>query len=546
MMKRLNLLLAVLGVCILAGNAYAGTIDVWTGTAGNFSDGTNWQNGGPSAWTNGGEIEFNTAATDATVNDGPWDFSSTMSFEFWGGATMRIADGGNLKVRKLYLGTGGVGNIIQTGGYLNVRGSDDCHIGHNGGEGNYTISGGTFDVKKLSLSGATGTLTVIGDAATIMMNRLYLGSDRSGNYGTGTLEFQIGATGVSPLVIDAGGEFHFDEGGASSTVNLLLSATAAPAADIVLINNGDNVTLVTTFDTLNGGSAAEGTQIVLGGNTYSLSYVYAAGADALANDIALVYLGGASDQTAHTPVPANGASVDTTLALLDWINPDPNVPGNPVYCDVYLGMAADRLSMDKITLGNDISQVDINTTNFPTYGNLQNNTQYYWAVDVHDGGNVRSGPMWSFLTAHNDAPVVNAGPDQVSWLGKSGTPSQEVIALDGSSSDDGPYTVLWTQVANGAPSVTITPNNVDDTSVTVTARGTYVFMLTADDGAKQTSDTVQVIVGSTACDASHMSTGASYDAMDQNHDCVVNMADFAMLIVSDWLTCTDRLTNCGN
>ncbi|MDD5010789.1 MAG: hypothetical protein PHQ00_01565, partial [Phycisphaerae bacterium] len=244
--------------------------------------------------------------------------------------------------------------------------------------------------------------------------------------------------------------------------------------------------------------------------------------------------------------PPNGVTVDTSLALLDWTNPSPQVQGNPVYCDVYLGTEPNRLNMDKITLGDNISQVAVNTTYFPTYGNLQNETRYYWVVDVHDGNDLRSGPMWNFFAYRNDAPVVDAGPDQVIWLGMSGTQGQETAALDGETSDDGDYTVLWTQMSNGAPTVSITPNNIDDTSVTITARGTYEFMLTADDGYMQTSDTVQIVVGSTSCDASHMSTGAEYDAEDQNQDCVVDMADLAVLIANDWLLCTDWLTNCGN
>jgi hypothetical protein len=392
-------------------------------------------------------------------------------------------------------------------------------------------------------SNTVGKFTVDGNSASITMKKLYVGSDGTGtDFGTGTVEFKIGDSGVSKIhVTDAGGTI-LDAGG-TGVANLVVSFTgsAIPDGNIVLIENTNTGAVSGTFDTLNGGSAAEGTHITLAGNTYSLTYQYAT------NDIALVFVGSAViHHKAYTPVPADGATVDTTLALLDWINADPNVPGNPVYCDVYLGTEPNRLSMDKVTLGNNISQININTTNFPTYGNLQNQTHYYWVVDVHDGNNLLSGDIWSFLVSHNTAPIVNAGPDQVSWLGKSSTPGQEVIALDGTTSDDGNYNVLWTQVANGAPTVTITPNNVDDTSVTVTARGTYVFMLTANDGDLQTSDTVQIIVGSTSCDASHMSTGAVYDAEDQNHDCIVDMADFAALITDDWLTCTDRLTNCGN
>lgn len=124
--------------------------------------------------------------------------------------------------------------------------------------------------------------------------------------------------------------------------------------------------------------------------------------------------------------------------------------------------------------------------------------------------------------------------------------------MNGVASDDGlpkppaQYAVQWTQVATGAPTVTITPGNAQAATVTVTARGAYEFTLTADDSARQTEDGVRIIVGNDACDASHMSTGAPYNAADQNTDCIVDLADLATLIAANWLDCTDTLTNCGN
>jgi hypothetical protein len=174
-------------------------------------------------------------------------------------------------------------------------------------------------------------------------------------------------------------------------------------------------------------------------------------------------------------------------------------------------------------------------------------------VDVHDttDPNVLYGIRWKVYTDINTAPVVNAGADQAVWLGKSGTPGQVVVALNATATDDGlpnppaAMTYTWAQVPNGAPAVTITPNNVKNTTVTMTAKGTYQFTFTAGDSIKSTSDTVQIIVGTNSCDASHMSTGNPYDAGDQIQDCIVNLKDFAAFIAANWLDCTDTLTNCG-
>jgi hypothetical protein len=543
----------------------AGTLDVWKGPTGIFTDGSKWQNGGPSIWTStnsSDELKLTGEDTTCTVNmTGSWVYRMSVS-SGPDGSTLEIVSPANVSIGEVRLGSSGAtgvgatGYINQTGGTFSVK---DLIMGRAGssatGKGYYTISGGTLTYN----SGATGkmyvgcgvggaytegTFTIVGNTPSIQMKALYVGGDGT-NSGKGTLIYQVGSSGVSPFVISD--SVSLDLGGTSSTTNLQVTTTAEslPPADIVLVHLTGSSALVGTFDSLNDGPAAEGTQISLAGNIYSLTYLYSI-ESGTANDIALVFVGSTADQPASAPVPSAGATVDTNLASLSWTNPNPQVPGNPVYCDVYLGTEPNRVNMDKKTLGNNISQVDINISNFPNFGNIQNQTQYYWAVDVHDGSNIRSGTMWSFTVYHNDAPVANAGPDQVVWLGKSGTPGQEAIALDGASSDDGSYNILWTHVSNGAPTVTITPNDQDDTIVTVTARGTYQFMLAANDGVHQISDTVQIIVGSTSCDASHMVTGGGYMAMDENQDCVVDLTDFAMLIAGQWLECTDQLTNCGN
>lgn len=151
---------------------------------------------------------------------------------------------------------------------------------------------------------------------------------------------------------------------------------------------------------------------------------------------------------------------------------------------------------------------------------------------------------WLKTTYENlNLPTVDAGADQVTWLGQSGVPGQEVVYLDGTTSDDGPYTVLWTQVDNGAPSVTIVPADQDEATVIVAARGLYEFRLTADDGSGQSFDSVEVVVGEDVCDASHLSTGDTYSPGDFNLDCIVNVTDVAHLAMK-WLNCTNTLASC--
>lgn len=260
---------------------------------------------------------------------------------------------------------------------------------------------------------------------------------------------------------------------------------------------------------------------------------------------------------ADVPYPCPDDMVGTDLLGMSWTNPDPNGTGD-ITCTVYLGTDPNRLNMDSVTLSPDTQSVLINETNFPNSfdevnGGLYNNTRYYWTVDcqVPNAGLI-DGMMWDFLVNDNTAPTVDAGPDQVIWLGLSGIPGQEVVNLDGITSDDGlpdppaTYTVDWTQVDNGAPAVVIDPISVDDTYVTITERGDYEFMLTADDGKASASDAVRIVVGDDSCDASHINTGLAYDDGDMNMDCIIDLQDFALLIATNWLDCTDTLMDCGN
>lgn len=249
---------------------------------------------------------------------------------------------------------------------------------------------------------------------------------------------------------------------------------------------------------------------------------------------------------ADYPNPYPGQVVGTDLAALLWANPDPNEEGGVITCDVYLGTEPNRPEMDKVALTEeDIESVLINATNFEHFAPLQDMTTYYWAVDCYDSSLAEPlipGLMWYFVVNDNTAPVVNAGLDQTTW----GLP--KVINLDGTVTDDGlpnppgSYTIEWTQT--GGPG-SVDPNDQVDTSVTITEAGDYEFTLTADDGDKQTSDTVRIVVGEDACDASHLLLGNDYDPGDFNEDCMVDMLDFAELISRNWMICTDELTNCG-
>ncbi|MBA7636149.1 hypothetical protein ES703_43764 [subsurface metagenome] len=131
----------------------------------------------------------------------------------------------------------------------------------------------------------------------------------------------------------------------------------------------------------------------------------------------------------------------------------------------------------------------------------QAKTRYYWAVDayVDSASDIPVvGPIFNFL-ADNAPPSVNAGPDISTFL-QDGT---RTGLLSGIVTDDGaiqPYTVTWSVVEqpsdadSALPGAVIADPTAEQTTVTVSAEGTYVLQLEADDGEYTSSDTMMINV----------------------------------------------------
>ena len=190
---------------------------------------------------------------------------------------------GTVTATMVYLGYAG-GNGPATGYYIISGGSLTCSSGLAVGTG-------------INASGAQQTIgkfTVDGNSSTISVTALRVGGqDLPGGTNSGTLEFKLGST-VSAIGCTS---VDLDAGGANSTTALIVSAVSTPSGNILLVKNTGSA-IVGSFDTLNGGGAgsgAEGSTVVLGGNTYTLTYMYdsvsqtkGAARSGTYNDIALI------------------------------------------------------------------------------------------------------------------------------------------------------------------------------------------------------------------------------------------------------------------
>jgi len=143
------------------------------------------------------------------------------------------------------------------------------------------------------------------------------------------------------------------------------------------------------------------------------------------------------------------------------------------------------------TSGPSVSLSDTNIVN-PTFTpTVKGNYEFELLVD---DGALTSSPDTVLISVGNQAPVADAGPDQL------GIEANTLVTLDGSGSSDPDGDSLgyhWAQVSG--PSVTLSDTNIVNPAFTPTVKGNYEFELLVDDGAlTSSSDTVLVSVDNQA------------------------------------------------
>lgn len=340
------MLVVIVIITLIAGNGFSATVAQWFGYKADANNPAAGKQPGTGTWkeamwnkegiklplpgptiTNKDEIKIVRAKSVCTLDSDAGSYLCRLSLaggsEDANAPRLDIVNGGVLSIGDVRVGAGGtsaqggIGRINQTGGTLNL--ADNLLVGCYGtsqknpnyGKGLYTISGGTIaclaENAKATLyiagggaEGASdGTFTIVGNAANISFKQLYIGSDGSNTGCTGTLEYKIGSSGVSPIRVS--NSVSIDPLGTSSTAKLIVSATAEPPkGNILLIENQGSTPVSGIFDTVNGNPATEGASVVIssGGKNYNYTLTYKGGAGN--NDVILF----ASSAPAAAPAPA--------------------------------------------------------------------------------------------------------------------------------------------------------------------------------------------------------------------------------------------------
>lgn len=423
-------------------------------------------------------------------------------------ATIFEVDPGGAFADRVYVGDGGSGELLVTGGAkltidddLNIAYGNDshgiCRVSGSGtlieiaddiklgrrGEGTLEISGGRIDVSgKIEIPSATDTASLnIGhlqlSGGVIDTGQLSMRPEKSGVIGTGTIDVDGGmlilagdATGIIQQYIDNGW----------------------------ITGYGGDGAVHVDYDVMNAGKTT----------VYAMPHLV-------------------------LPNPSDGSTVSTALDRLEWTLPDPNRPGiSVVTCDVYWGTDPNHLKNPQIVTGETVEWVSVS---------LAPQTMYYWSVDVYDSdidpvGPFHESPVFTFNT-FNKAPTVDAGADVATWLAD----GPRVVSLDGIASDDGmiePLTYSWTMIDEpdsvSNPALISDPN-ASDPMVTATLTGTYTLQLVAYDGEYNSDpDTMEITVYSDSCEHAWNQEGFVPLAGDTDDDCDVDMVDLANFSAS-WL-----------
>ena len=172
---------------------------------------------------------------------------------------------------------------------------------------------------------------------------------------------------------------------------------------------------------------------------------------------------------------------------LSWTNLAPIEPATSVYVDVLFGSEPNEthpaydmayLTLDPVS-GQDVTSVTVNVPDLKTY---------YWQVKSYLDGNPADvdydtsdpndpnsikGNAWSFTTANDLKPSIDAGGDVITWSGQS-VPLNSTIDDDGTS----PLTYLWTAIPTYG--VTFDPDEyAENPTVTITLPPGYIGIINA-------------------------------------------------------------------
>jgi len=430
-------------------------------------------------------------------------------------ATFNMLDGtmttnGHIVVGRV---SGSTGTFNMDGGAVDTGVSSMFVLGNPGGTGTLNMTGGTVTTWMFQ-PGYRGTGTVNMSNGTIIATY----ATRIGEGGTGTFNMTGGTLDTAELNIGTypGGTGHLQlDGGTITATSFEMRAylgdpggvgTMDINGDGKLIIDGDVTTLVQGY--IDSGwitTAYGGIGTVLcdyNVTTPLKTTVYAP-----------------ISPTLVAPAPCGVEDVNLSPTL-EWIPAD--VSGRTAQ---YLNYYYDPNSVTSVTLGADVNSY--------TIGPLAGLTTYYWSVDTDFDGNTLPGPYWNFTTVGVE-PEITVYDNVITATGL-------LPAIMSATVTDADGDLVSAAFSATDPNVTLQNEDVSNpyaptVEVLTAQEGIYDVNLTVIDAeANVTVDTAQVSVYDDACEAAQAAPSwAGFNVYDTNHDCKVDLTDFAGF-ASTWL-----------
>ncbi len=143
---------------------------------------------------------------------------------------------------------------------------------------------------------------------------------------------------------------------------------------------------------------------------------------------------------------------------------------------------------------------------------------YVLRLTADDGESTSFDEVTITVSAGNQAPTVDAGPDQTVDIG-AGATLTGIVTDDGLPNPPAAVTVGWTKVS-GPGSVTFADSTALSTTASFSVTGVYLLRLTADDGALTASDDVTISVANAPTVAEARVSAGSDDAEERSNGAV--------------------------
>ncbi len=143
---------------------------------------------------------------------------------------------------------------------------------------------------------------------------------------------------------------------------------------------------------------------------------------------------------------------------------------------------------------------------------------YLLRLTADDGESTSFDEVTITVSAGNQAPTVDAGPDQTVDIG-AGATLTGIVTDDGLPNPPAAVTVGWTKVS-GPGSVTFADSTALSTTASFSVTGVYLLRLTADDGALTASDDVTISVANAPTVAEARVSAGSDDAEERSNGAV--------------------------